>query len=234
MAQVWKVRLPGGQTYTPGDWTASEPLWSTVELTTGAVPVLSAFSYGRGADVPGSIGPRQSDFIDTNLEGEGGRLPENEELVIFSMAVEVFKIGAAGQAGGVDAIPATDAPDFPLLDMLRLQRDMIVVMRIAYVKEYTRAPLGYFPASTGVARMDSGSRTVISAGVSGTVVGNNGSTNVMDNRVFSSPLYVAGGESFTVDFRAGPGQINNIDLNANTGRARLRVFLEGYRRRPVA
>lgn len=235
MAQAWKIRLPDGRVLIPGDWTSAEPLYSTVEIATGAFPVLTAFSFGRGADVPGSIGPRESDLKDTNLEGEGARLPENEELVIFNICNEVFKIGLTTAANlGSDAIPATDAPDVPLLDMLRLQRDILILLRIAFVKEYTRAPLGYFPASTGVEQVNSGGRSEVGAGATGYVAGNNGGTSVYDTRVLASPLYVAGGESLAVDFRAGGGTVAGLDLVAATGRMRIRTFLDGYRRRPVA
>lgn len=229
MGQVWKLRLPDGRTYTPGDWTTAEPLWSTVELATGAIGVQSAFSYGLGATVPGSVGPRESDLTDTNLEGEGGRLPENEEIVIFNMAIEVFQIGAGGAN---DAIPATDPPDVSILDMLRFQRDVLVKLKIAAVKEYTQFPVSYFPASTGVMQYNSGARSVADI-TRGFMASNNGSTDVDQGRPFTAPHYIAGGETFRVDFEAGPGQINGLNLGANS-RLRVRTYLDGYRRRPVA
>lgn len=236
MGQVWKVRLPGGQTLIPGDWTSAEPLYSTVEVAAGvSLPLLTAFSYGRGAQVPGSIGPRNSNLSDTNLEGEGARLPENEELVIYNMCIEMFKIGQTTNSNlGSDPIPATDAPDVPLLDVLRMQQYMIVVLRIASVKEYTRQPISYYGASTGTEMYTSGATTLASAGASGFFAGNNGGTSVYDARLFASPLYVAGGETLAVDFKAGPGSIPGLDLNPDTGRIRLRTYLDGYRRRPVA
>ncbi|UCC73998.1 MAG: hypothetical protein JSV86_05425 [Gemmatimonadota bacterium] len=229
MAQVWKIRLPDGRTYTPGDWTTAEPLWSTVEVAAAAVPILAAFSYGVGGDVPGSVGPREADLRDTNLEGEGGKLPENQELVIFNICVEVFKNGAG--AGG-DAIPQTDQPDVSILDMLRLQRDMIMRLRIADVKDYTQFPISYFPASTGVEQYNSGARSVANA-ARGFMAANNGGTSVGDQRVLSAPHYVAGGEAFRLDFEAGPGQVNGLDLAANETMV-LRTYLDGYIRRPVA
>lgn len=231
MAQLWKIRLPDGRVLVPGDWTSAEPLFSTVEIGTGAFPVLTAFSYGRGGDVPGSVGPRESTLRDTNLEGEGNRLPENEELVIFNLGIEVFKIGSTV---GADPIPNADAPAVELMNMLRLQRDLLVVLKIAYVKEYTHAPLSYWPAGTGVHEyVNAGSRTVLSQQASGTIVGNNGSPSIDEARAFASPLYCAGGESLSVDLKAGPGQVNGLDIGAND-RMRLRIYLDGYRRRPVA
>jgi hypothetical protein len=232
MAQLWKVRMPDGKTLAPGDWTAAEPLYSTVEIGSGPFPVLTAFSYGKGGEVPGSPGNRRSTLADTNLEGEGARLPENEEIIIYQLAVECFMIGVEDQN---DPIPAVTAPDVSLLNMLRLQRDLLVIARIAYVKEYTRAPMSFFPASTGTKQYNSAARSEVSAGVAGYVASNNGGDSVCDARTFASPLYIAGGESLAVDFKPGPGAVTGLNLApATPNRIRLRTYLEGYRRRPVA
>lgn len=229
MAQVWKVKLPDGRVMTPGDWTTFEPLYSTVEFGTAAFTVQSLFSYGRGAAVPGSSGARQSNLADTNLEGEGARLPENEELVIYNIALEAFSIGTNGTD---DTVPEPDAPLVSLNNMLRMQRDLLIVLRIAAVKEYTRSPISYWPASTGVIHYNSSAKQA--AGANGWVASNNGSPEAADCRKLSSPLYVAGGETFVVDLRPGPGVVTGLNLAGATDRIRIRCYLDGYRRRPVA
>lgn len=236
MSQFVKIRMPNGRTLIPSDWTSAEPLYSTVEIGAGGFPIQTAFSYPRGGSVPGSIGPRRSNLADTNLQGEGARLPENEEIIIYQMAIEAFHVGAQS---GADVLPPIDPPDVSLPNMLRLQRDLLVVARIAYVKEYTRAPLGWFPAGTGTFQYNSAARTEFSAGETGYVASNNGGTSVCHNRTFASPLYVSGGESIAVDIRPGPGQVINLDVEetpgeSDDGRIRLRIFWDGYRRRPVA
>jgi hypothetical protein len=230
MAQLISVKLPDGRVYNPSDWTTAEPLYSTVEVGAGPFPVLTAFSYSHGGTVPGSAGPREALLSDTNLEGEGNRLPENEELICYNLSVEVFKDGVESDT---TLFPDPENPEVPLTDMLRLQRDLLVIFKIAFVKEYTRAPLSYFPAGTGVNYATSGGLSRATAGASGTARANNGGTSPADMRVFASPLYVAGGESLSVDIKAGPGQVNNLNLDT-TARMRLRIFLDGYRRRPVA
>lgn len=240
MGQIWKLRTPDGNVVTPGDWTGAEPLFSTVEFNEGAIPRLTAFSYGKGAPaVPGSIGPRQADEADTNLEGEGGRLPENEELICYNIAIEVFAIGGPGD-DPADIWPQSDPPEVSLLNMLRLQRDMVVSFRIAAVdKVYIKAPLSYFPASMGVYGWNNGARTELSAGQEGFVSASNGSVNADDIRILATPLRVKGGETFGVDFQAGPGSIGGLNVNrqvgaTTAGRLRCRTYLDGYRRRPVA
>lgn len=227
MAQVWKVRLPDGRVLTPGDWTNAEPLWSVIEIAAGTIGTLSAFSYGINGDVPGSVGPRRSNFTDTNLEGEGGRLPENEELIVYNICVEFFTITAAGAN---DPWSSGPLPHVGILNMLRIQRDVNLTFKIAAVKDYTKHPVGYWPASTGIELYQASAND---AANNGYIVGNNGGTSVFDRRELASPLYVAGGESFAVDFEFPRGAVNALDLGAN-GRIRARTFLDGYRRRPVA
>lgn len=236
MAQLLKIRLPDGKVLTPSDWTSAEPLYSTTEIGVGGFPIQTAFSYGRGGTVPGSIGPRNATPADTNLEGEGSRLPENEELIIYQIAIEAFHIGAQS---GADVLPSIDPPDVSLANMLRLQRDLVIITRIAgYKFEYTRQPMSWFPASTGTKQYNSAARTQISAGTVGYAASNNGGPDVEDGRHFSTPLYVAGGEALAVDFDPGPGSVVDLDAEsapgADDGRIRLRIYLEGYRRRPVA
>lgn len=232
MTQFYKVRLPNGNVLHPADWTAAEPLYSTVEINAGAFPVVTAFSYAIGGSVPGSPGQRQSTLGDTNLEGEGSRLPENEELIAYSLAIEVFMIGADG-AADPSGLPAVDTPEVSLANMLRLQRDVLVLTKIAAVKEYTHSPMSWFPASTGVLQYNSAARSIVSAGATGYIAANNGGESVCDKRQFASPLYVKGGETLAIDIRPGPGSVQNLHMNA-AARMRLRFFFEGYRKRPVA
>jgi len=231
MAQIWKVRLPGGNVVTPGEWTSAEPLYSTIEIGAAPFPAVVAFSYGQGGTVPGSVGPRQSTIIDTNLQGEGNRLPENEELVIQTIGVELYKLGVAAQ---VATFPDADNPHVPLADVLRMQRDVIMRLSIAAVKDYTSSPISYWPAGTGVNSVYAGGRSVVSgAAANGEIVGNNGNVSVNGRRELASELYVAGGESFGLLFRAGQGVVQNLNLAA-TSRIRVRSYLDGVRRRPVA
>ena len=231
MAQLWKVKLPNGNVLTPGDWTAAEPLWSTIEVGNANFTQLRAFSYTEGGSVPGSPGPRLALEIDTNLEGEGSRLKENEELICYNLGVSVFKVGLAADT---TLFPDADQPNVPLPDMLRLQRDLLVKMIIGNVKEYTHAPLSYWPAGMGVPRHDAGGRTFVSAAApTGEVIAYNGGVNRSDMRTLASPLYVQGGQTFYVDFTPATGGVVGLNL-ADDARMRLRVYADGYRRRPVA
>jgi hypothetical protein len=232
MAQIDKVRLPNGNVVIPGEWTMAVPLYSTVEIAAGSFNSgIIAFSYGQGGVVPGSVGPRQSTIIDTNLQGEGGKLPENEQITIRAIGVEVTKIGPAAS---VDRFPDCDPPGVPLPDMLRIQRDLVMQFVIAGVKQYTNSPLSYWPSGTGIFYTISGGRSQVSgAGGNGEVPANNGYPATEATRELASPLQIAGGEAFGIVFLPGPGQVTNLNLATNS-RIRLRTYLDGERRRPVA
>lgn len=241
MAQLFKIRMPDGKTYQPADWTAAEPLYSTIEIGVGAFPVLTAFAYPIGGAVPGSPGQRAATLADTNLEGEGARLPENEELIAYSLSIEVFMIG---QETGSDptTLPPSVQPFVSLPNMLRLQRDLIILTKIAAVKEYTRSPMSWFPAGTGVFESNAlgANGFPINGGtVEPYVHANNGGETVCAARNFASPLYVKGGETIAIDVRPGPGEVEDLNLSVAgletpDSRMRLRLFFDGYRKRPVA
>jgi hypothetical protein len=231
MSQLLKIRLPDGRTLTPSDWTTAEPLWSTVELPTGNISVQEAFTYGIGGVVPGSANNRQSSLIDTNLQGEGARLPENEAM-IQAIAVEAYIIP---QSGAVSVTNSDNAisPDVGLTNMLRMQRDLLTVLTIASVKEYIRVPLAFCAAGGGV---ESGTASGVGGdGANGYIAATNGSTSVKGLRHLASPLFIQGGEAFRFKFIPPNGTITGLNLGGNAGaRLRLRTFFLGYHKRPVA
>lgn len=221
MAQVYKIRMADGVTITPADWT-STPLYSTVEIGSGAQAPLPAFSYGVGGDVPGSVGPRKAlDGIDTNLDGQGAVLAENEELLIQSCSISCFTFNYTN--------PAATPPHVSLDNMLRLQASILGVLRISSKRtEYSRMNLGFYAASMGVTSV-LGADTATDR-----TVANNGSSSVEGRRVFATPHHVAGGETFELTLEFPFGQVPNLTLPNADSRIRARVYLDGFRRRPVA
>lgn len=232
MSQLWKIRLPDGRVLTPGDWTSAEPLYSVVEVASGSIQTLQAFSYGKNGTIPGSPAQRNAQITDTNLEGEGGKIPENEELVAYNLHIEAFQVYAASETDA-SGMPVTDLPEVSLADMLRMQRDLVIVTRIAAIKRYTQAPMSYFPQAMGVNRYTAGARNAGALVAQGAVLGTNGGVSVQDRRTFASPLYAGPGDVFGVDVIPAPGQVTNLSV-PTAGRIRLRLFFNGYRRRPVA
>lgn len=234
MAQINKIRLPDGRTLRPTEWS-STPLWSTVEVNTGAITDLQAFAYSEGGDVPGSVGPRKATKADTNFKGDGAVLPENQELLLYSIQVEVTQIFAvlanyySNNEAGVPIPPEVSARN-----MARFDRDTQLVMRIADTKRYVDHPVGFFPAALGVKQLNGAARNT-AAVPAAILAANHGSSNSYDNRRFATPHHVAPGEAFQITLEFPNGTVNGLDFGDDAlARLRVRIYATGYRRRPVA
>lgn len=246
--ELFKVQMPDGRILHPAQWTSTIPLWSSVDIDDGRIPTLSAFAYALGQEVPGSAGPRKSTLVDTNLEGQGGTLLEQEELYIYSMSIEVFLRGTSRShevltAPGTWSPVLVSEPSVSIHDMLRLQRSLIVRFMLANQREVTRQPLSVFPAGSGVLGYH-GSVGPIAANAGTAAAGftqyghamlaNNGGVDSVDVRQFASPIYIAGGEAFHVDVYAASGEVEDLVLNDDQSRFTLRIFLDGFRKLAVS
>ena len=236
MAQLDTIRLPDGREVAPGDWTCT-PLYSSVEIDDAATLAdLSAFSYGIGGNVPGSVGPRASTHGDTNMQGQGSVLSENEELLIFGLCIELAQLTAS--TTNFFAAQEAWAPDPPLVSATNVQRvlqDTLIEMWIASTKNYLAVPIGFLPGARGVHHVYGSARTEGSAYLEAPFSGYNGNVSEHTHRRFATPQQVMGGEAFNVKFRFPRGSVQNLDFGNDTGaRILARVYTRGARRRPVA
>lgn len=237
MAQAFLVRLPDGREVRPEDWT-STPLYSTVEIDDSAsLTPLEAFSYGIGGTVPGSVGPRQANIVDTNFQGAGNILPENEELLLYGLCISLFQVTAASVTNyftnNEPWVP--DPPHVIATNVLRCQEDVLVSLRIANTKEYCKMPLGFFAASCGVFPTLGSARSAGSSWSNTELIGSNGMVTEGTHRTFATPHQVAPGEAFSVVFEFPFGSVRNLDFgNDTSARLYTRVYTRGVRRRPVA
>jgi hypothetical protein len=234
MAQIYKVRLPDGRVVRPTEWS-STPLWSTVEVAAGPVNELQAFSYADGGTVPGSVGPRRANSADTNFRGDGAVLQENEELLLYSIQVEVFQTFAdlSDYYSGNDAW-APIPPEVSATNLGRFDRDTQLVLRIADTKRYVDHPVGFFPAAMGTTQINGAARNTAVV-PNAILAANHGGSNSYDNRRFATPHHVAPGEAFEITLEFPQGQVNGLNFGLDTdARMRVRIYAAGYRRRPVA
>lgn len=241
MAQLSRIRLADGRVLRPGDWTVS-PLYSTVDIATGTLATLDAFSYGKGGEIPGSIGAaanqlRIATLKDTNMEGAGGILAENEQLLIYSLCVELIQ--RAPNTTQFFTGQEAWAPDPPLVSMTNAQRvlqDTLVKLRIANTKYYLNTPLGFLPAARGVFHAGMGSaRSAGTSYANGVAVGYNGGVSEGSHRRFATPHEVLPGEAFVVQFEFPRGSVQNLNFGSDTSaRISARIFTRGLRMRPVA
>lgn len=236
---IQRINLPDGTTVRPDDWVTTEPLYSTVEINQGPISTLNAFSYGVGGEVPGSPGPRAASWADTNLQGTGGKLPENEDLRIFSIQIQPWFAGDGGVLPTNERL-AVGLNDGGLLDaptVARLQRDLLIALPIAGLKNYIRQPLGFFPESGGTLHppfLNPALYDGQSPNPGQILVGYNGKPTTTNKRVLASPITIAAGEAFSVDVECPTGQVRGLRFNNPNDRIRLRISLDSQRRRPVA
>lgn len=244
--QIIKVRLPDGRTVSPSDWTSS-PLWSSVEIAADAnLQPLPAFSYGPGGEVPGSVGPRQANEIDTNMQGSGAILAENEELMLFGLQIDLFQMFTSLTdffTGGEAWAPSP--PHVSATNCQRVLRSTVVEMRIATTKAYIQMGLGFFPAAQGVAAVLGAALNIEAAGADNApFIGTNGNVSVGSGREFGTPYSVNPGEQFSVTLKFPFGGVvepiaglagSLLDFGDDTdARILARVYTIGPRRRPVA
>lgn len=232
MAQINKIRLPNGRVVRPTEWS-STPLYSSVEIASGAITPLQAFSYGVGGSVPGSVGPRNASLGDTNMQGSGAILPENEELLLYTMGVEFFQ-NAADRADFFNGaeVGTPDPPEVSARNLVRVQRDTLLELRIADTKAYMNHPVGFFPAAMGICPTSGAATNEDGAAIFGA---QNGGPNAYDMRKLATPHQIKPGEALSVTLKFPSGQVTGLAFGADTdARIRARIYLGGYRRRPVA
>jgi len=250
MVQAIKVRLPDGRTVSPSDWT-SAPLFSTVEISNAAnLQPLPAYSYGVGGTVPGSVGQRNATAADTNMQGQGGILQENEEVFLYALQIEVFQIATnTADFFNTNETFAPDPPEVSATNLLRFQRSTILRTKIANTKDYGVNPVSFYGAAMGVQRTTGATRSQGTTYANGVFVGYHGGVNVYDQREIATPHHVGPGEAFIVRFEfpygsiieplaAVAGQVvspSGLNFGVNTdARLRVRTYVIGPRRRPVA
>jgi hypothetical protein len=253
MVQALKVRLSDGRVVNPSDWT-SAPLYTTVEIATGALQPLPGFSFGVGGEVPGSPGLRTANHRDTNMQGAGSILAENEELLLFALQIELYQIlGSANDQAFMVSPPqdawAPDAPEVSATNLMAIQRSTLVRLKIANTKDYGVMPISFHGAGMGIHRTTGAMRSSGSAYARGVLLAYNGGVSVGDSREYATPHHVGPGEAFEAALEFPYGQVIeplsqvagstvaanplNFGTDANA-RVRATISAIGPRRRPVA
>jgi hypothetical protein len=230
--QLTTVRLPSGEQVDPSEWTTT-PLYSTVEFQLGvSLSSLFFFSYGETGVVPispATLPTRPAQAYDTNMQGQGSILPENERVILYSIQIELINLGAPDEA---TADTTATPPDCSLDQVLFVQRDTLAILHIgSRRKEYCKAPIGYFPGSVGVNRIMQPNAQNEGA-ATGMKVAYNSGINPDDNRDFATPHDIPGGTSFDLELNFPLGGVNsNPSEPGDVIRARAKFY--GFRKRPV-
>lgn len=219
------LRLPSGEELVLSEWL-HQPLYSTLEFAQADAINLYAFNYVRGQRVSASVGvaPRNANDSDTNVVKRKG-MAQDEALVVFGMTFEHFAINP-------QAPTALAAPALSDLNLKRLQRDLVVELRVGagIKKPQVGVPFEWLGQSIGTEAFINGAASSATYGTAGRLYAEN-------QRLMKIPTYIGGygdtqtaGNSMKFEMRvASPfGAIAGLDQSV-----RLRFVLDGLKKRPV-
>lgn len=224
---IKSVQLPDGSKVEIDEWL-HWPLYSTVESSSTASLNLRAFTYVVGQVVPRSAGitARNATPSDTN-QVVRARLNQDEAFIAFSWTYEVFGL-SDGQGG---ASPPADAAPEPLIlstNLKRLQRDVMLELFIGagISKPMASCPLSWIQQGIGAPAWGTGDAPATGVNIS---YGTGGSIAPKKQRLWNLPVYIGSDRNMYVQAWSPIGAISGLSQNF-----RLRVWLDGLKRRPVA
>jgi len=227
------IRLPNGEVLKLDEWL-HYPLFSTIEFAARTKLNLKAFTYSVGQTVPSQgIAKRPADEGDTNMVVRG-RTNHDEAMVVFALTYELFGLSDASvDPNGNAAAPlAAVAPQYSRHNLFALQRSCLVELFYGanINKPQLRVPFSRIAQSVGPSIHGTTLGTNGQAGfvVGGTDLGTSGRISANNQWRLEIPIYLEADRVFNVRF-SSPEAL--ADMNQDL---RLRCFLDGMKRRPVA
>jgi len=240
MSEAVTIRLPDGREVVLEDWT-DKPLYSTLDVLAGATSQeMLLFQYTGGDSVPAYApvpvtAPLTATDKDTNMATAGG-LASSEEFMVYSIRPEVFQLSVEDETHPDFSVPAapTNGEPTPTPTFLSIMHMQLLLVLTISEKEYAQAGLGYFNFGGGVYGF-AGNTSVRATGQKGEP----GNEAV---RTYAIPQHIGGQEKFKVALQNPPGDALLINLGDGSTEygddakrfARVRVYLDGLRKRPTA
>lgn len=238
---IQNIRLPNGETFNIEEWL-HWPLYSAVEAQAGVGIDLRAFSYVVGQRIPQagvvSTGARDATDADTNHDSRS-RMNHDEAFIVFSMTYEHFALEGSDNQDSTYTVPPLDnAATAPILSGTNLrimQRDLMMEMFVGagISKPQASAPFSYYGQGVGAVAYGSGDALAIANGGATALNLNYGTGGAIDpkrnQRRWNLPVIVHSDRVFFVRLSTPAGPLVGEDQDW-----RLRVILDGLKRRPVA
>lgn len=227
---IKKVHLPDGSDVVIDEWL-HWPTFSTIEFAAGVALNLRAFTYVQGQNVPqqGAIpgGPRTATETDTNQVSRT-RMNHDEAYLVYAITYEHFALTNAEIELQPANILQAPAPVLLSQNLRRLQRDCVVELLVGagIRKPQLRAPFAWIGQSAGAPAYTSGDQvnanTAFSYGTGGQICAKN-------QRSLQLPIFIQSDRVMFLTMRSEYGAIADL-----TQAVRLRWYLDGLKRRPVA
>ncbi len=234
---IEKLRLPDGNEVVIDEWI-SIPRFSVIEFGADRDVNLRAFSYLIGnpipqqGTIPAAFAGRNATETDTN-QTTRTRINRDQAFLVYSMTYEIFalddsEIPASSPTGTLVA----GAPAYSSLNLRRLQRDLVVSLQLGAdkAKPYARFPFSWMGQGVGAPAYTSGD--IVAAGIAFSY-GTGGPISPKSQRSWRLPVLIASDRVFTVivESERSPRDTSNILGDQAT---RLRLYLDGLNRRPIA
>jgi len=230
---IKKVHLPDGSDVVIDEWL-HWPTFSTIEFAAGVALNLRAFTYVQGQNVPqqGVVpsGPRTATETDTNQVSRT-RMNHDEAYLVYAITYEHFALSDAlipGKDPGDPSILLAPAPVLLSQNLRRLQRDCVIELLVGagIRKPQFRAPFAWVGQSAGAPAYASGDQVAPNVAFS---YGTGGQVCAKNQRSLQLPIFIQSDRVMFLTMRSEYGAITDL-----TQDVRLRWYLDGLKRRPVA
>jgi hypothetical protein len=227
---IKKVRLPDGSDVVIDEWL-HWPQFSTVEFAAASNVSLRAFTYVQGQRVPqqGAVagGARTSTSTDTNQVARA-RMNHDEAFLAYSITYEHWGLTADEIATTPTATTVAPVPVLSPMNLRRLQRDLVISLFVGagINKPQFRAPFSWIGQGPGAPAYTSGDGVAAGTAFS---YGTAGCPSPKDQRTWQLPVFIQSDRVMYLQLASFPGAIADL-----TQDVRLRFYLDGLKRRPVA
>jgi len=214
------------------------PLFSTIEIgISGTAPITSsdainlrAFSYIVGNRVPAtqSIAPRLADERDTNMVKRQS-MSYDEAFIFYALTYEPFALNDLGATTSAVAGPLkAAAPMVNSLNLKRLERDLVTELLVGaqQKKPQFRVPWSLVRQSIGAPAWTSGDQI---APLTNIAYGTAGNIKPQNQRKLELPIYIESQQVMFLRVFSAFGNVVGL-----TQALRLRIWMDGLKRRPVA
>jgi len=231
---IEKIKLADGTEINVEEWLMW-PLFSTgIGEATGGNGVggeLRLFEYIVGDNLP-QLGtpagaPIAAGVADTN-QVVRGKINHDEGFICFNLTYEVF---ALETTAAVQAKVYGPEPIFTGTNLRRMQRDCMLEMFVGagITKPQVSAPLEYYGQGVGAVAFGSGDQFETGATDIALDYGTGGPICPQNQRRWHLPVKIDADRDMFVSLRTPEGAIRGL-----TQDWRLRVYMDGLKRRPVA
>lgn len=226
MAAFKQIRLPDGQEIIIDEWL-HEPLYSTIEFAAGVIINLRAFTYIQGQRVPSQgLAARTATESDTNITTRT-RFNHDQAFLAYSLTWESFALSDSPAIGPITT--TAPAPALSGLNLRVLQREVVaeLLLGAGIDKPQARAPFSWYGQGVGAPAWTAGD----SGGVATLAVdyGTGGRISPKTQRSWKLPIFIHSDRVMTARIRSfRPAGDAAFDQDA-----RLRLYIDGLKRRPV-